>query len=108
MRRYYRVVIRISAKHSKTPTEFASRPYWSFSINYDIDAGPEQLWQMLPPKGSDLPMMQAKGTPSGIARQVCTIIKGKGGAVGQDGCPARFSNAPPKAVLRPLKKFLYQ
>jgi hypothetical protein len=83
MRRYYCVVSSFGYPQntSKTPTEFASRPYWSFSINYDIDAGPEQLWQMLPPKGSDLPMMQAKGTPSGIARQVCTIIKGKGGAV---------------------------
>ncbi len=42
-----------------------------------------QLWQMLPPKGNDVPMMQATGTPSEIARQVCTIIKGKGGAVSQ-------------------------
>jgi hypothetical protein len=36
---------------------------------------------MLPPQGSDLPMMQSKGTPSEIAKQVCIIIKGKGGAI---------------------------
>jgi hypothetical protein len=57
-----------------------SRPYWSFSINYKGDE-PAQFWQMLPPKGSDLPMMQATGTSSEIATQVCTIIRGKGGAV---------------------------
>jgi len=57
-----------------------SRPYWSFSINYNSDQ-PAQFWQMLPPKGNDLPMMQATGTPSQIARQVCIIIKGKGGAI---------------------------
>jgi hypothetical protein len=66
----------------KPPADFTSRPYWSFSINY-IGDGPAQLWQMLPPKGSDLPMMEATGTPSQIARQVCTIIKGQGGAVSQ-------------------------
>jgi hypothetical protein len=66
----------------RPPTDFTSRPYWSFSINYKGDA-PAQLWQMLPPKGSDLPMMQATGTPSQISRQVCTIIKSKGGAVSQ-------------------------
>jgi hypothetical protein len=38
---------------------------------------------MTPPKGSHLPMMQATGTPSQIAKQVCAIIKGKGGAVAQ-------------------------
>ncbi len=58
------------------------RPFWSFSINYFGDDA-AQLWQMLPPEGSHLPMMQAKGTPSQIAKQVCTIIKGKGGAVAQ-------------------------
>jgi hypothetical protein len=57
-----------------------SRPHWSFSINYNGDE-PASLWQMLPPKGSDLPMMQATGTPSEIATQVCTIIRGNGGAV---------------------------
>jgi hypothetical protein len=67
---------------SKPPTDFVSRPNWSFSINY-IGNEPMQLWQMLPPKGNDVPMMQATGTPSEIARQVCTIIKGKGGAVSQ-------------------------
>jgi hypothetical protein len=59
-----------------------SRPHWSFSINYFGDE-PAQLWQMLPPKGSNLPMMQATGTPSQIAKQVCNIIKGKGGEVAQ-------------------------
>jgi hypothetical protein len=59
-----------------------SRPYWSFSINYEQDK-PAQLWQMLPPRSSDLPMMQGTGTPSQIATQVCTIIKGKGGTVHQ-------------------------
>lgn len=58
------------------------RAYWRFAINYFGD-DPAQLWQMLPPKGSNLPMMQATGTPSQIAKQVCTIIKGKGGAVAQ-------------------------
>ena len=67
---------------ARPPTDFTSRPYWSFSINYRGD-GPAQLWQMLPPKGIDLPMMQATETPSQIAKQVCTIIKGKGGAVSQ-------------------------
>jgi hypothetical protein len=67
---------------SKPTVDFTSRPYWSFSINYRGDE-PMQLWQMLPPKGSDVPMMQATGTPSQIARQVCTIIKGKGGTVGR-------------------------
>jgi hypothetical protein len=57
-----------------------SQPYWNFAINYYGD-DPAQLWQMLPPKGSKLPMMEATGTPSQIATQVCTIIKGKGGAV---------------------------
>jgi hypothetical protein len=42
-----------------------------------------QLWQMLPPKGSDMPMMQVTETPSQIAKQICTIIKSKGGAVSQ-------------------------
>jgi hypothetical protein len=59
-----------------------NRPYWIFSINYSYDK-PDQLWQMLPPKGSHLPMMQATGTPSQIAKRVCTIIKGQGGAVSQ-------------------------
>lgn len=59
-----------------------TRHYWSFSINY-VGNKRAQLWQMLPPEGSNLPMMQATGTPSQIARQVCTIIKGKGGAVAQ-------------------------
>ena len=67
-------------QNPKEPPPDMSRPYWSFSINYISDE-PAQLWQMLPPKGSDLPMMQAKGTPSEIAKQVCTIIKGKGGAI---------------------------
>lgn len=66
----------------KPPPDFTSQPYWNFSINYFGDE-PAQLWQMLPPEGSDLSMMQATGTPSQIAQQVCTIIKGKGGAVGQ-------------------------
>ena len=57
-----------------------SRSYWSFSISY-IGDGPAQLWQMLPPKGSKLPMMQATGTPAEMAKQVCIIIKGKGGAI---------------------------
>lgn len=64
------------------PPSFASRPYWNLSINYLGDKR-AQIWQMLPPKGSDLPMMQATGTPSQIARQICTIIKGSGGAVAQ-------------------------
>ena len=67
-------------QNPKEPPPDTSRPYWSFSINYNGDE-PASFWQMLPPKGSDLPMMQATGTPSEIARQVCTIIKGKGGAV---------------------------
>jgi hypothetical protein len=62
--------------------DFTSRPYWSFSLNY-FDGRPSQQWQMLPPKGSDLPMMQANGTPPQIAREVCTIIKGRGGTVSQ-------------------------
>jgi len=67
-------------QNPKQPPPDLSRPYWSFSINYKGDK-PAQLWQMLPPKGSDLPMMQATGTPSEIATQVCIIIKGKGGAI---------------------------
>lgn len=67
-------------QNPKEPQPDTSRPYWSFSINYNGD-NPASLWQMLPPKGSDLPMMQATGTPSEIATQVCTIIRGKGGAV---------------------------
>jgi len=67
-------------QNPKKPPPDMSQPYWSFSINYTGDE-PAQLWQMLPPKGSDLPMMQATGTPSEIATQVCIIIKGKGGAV---------------------------
>jgi hypothetical protein len=67
-------------QNSKEPPLDISRLHWSFSINYRGDE-PAQLWQMLPPKGSDLPMMQATGTPSEIASQVCMIIKGKGGAV---------------------------
>jgi hypothetical protein len=67
-------------QNPKEPPPDTSRPYWSFSINYKGDE-PAQLWQMLPPKGSDLPMMQATGTPSEIAGQVCIIIKGKGGAI---------------------------
>jgi hypothetical protein len=66
-------------QNPKDPPPDVSRPYWSFLINYFGD-DPAQLWQMLPPKGSHLPMMQATGTPSQIATQVCTIIKGKGGA----------------------------
>jgi hypothetical protein len=62
------------------PAPDLSQPYWNFSINYkDDEAG--QLWQMLPPKGSKLPMMEATGTPPEIAMQVCTIIKGTGGAI---------------------------
>ena len=57
-----------------------SRPYWNFSINYRRDET-AQLWQMLPPPGSDLPMMQATGTPSEVAKQVCIIIKNRGGAI---------------------------
>jgi hypothetical protein len=64
------------------PPPDVSRPYWSFSINYFGDE-PMQLWQMLPPKWSHLPMMQATETPSQTAKHVCTIIKGKGGAVTQ-------------------------
>ena len=67
-------------KTPNQPLPDMSRPYWNFSINYISDE-PAQLWQMLPPKGSDLPMMQATGTPSEIARQVCIIVKGKGGAI---------------------------
>ena len=67
-------------QNPEEPPPDGSRPYWSFSINYNGDK-PASLWQMLPPKGSDLPMMQATGTPSEIAAQVCTIIRGKGGAV---------------------------
>ena len=59
-----------------------SRPYWSFAINY-FGSEPAQPWQMLPPKGSNLPMMQATGAPSQIAEQVCNIVKAKGGAVVQ-------------------------
>jgi hypothetical protein len=69
-------------QNPKDPPPDTSRPYWDFSINYKGEE-PAQLWQMLPPKGSDLPMMQATGTASAIARQVCIIIKGKGGAVHQ-------------------------
>jgi hypothetical protein len=67
-------------QNPKEPPPDVPRPYWSFSINYKRDE-PAQLWQMLPPKGSDLPMMQATGTPSEIAKQVCIVIKGKGGAI---------------------------
>jgi hypothetical protein len=67
---------------NRSSPSFAERPYWSFSINYFGDKR-AQLWQMLPPKGSNLPMMQATGTPSEIARQVCAIINGKGGAIAQ-------------------------
>jgi len=59
-----------------------SKPYWGFSINY-TDGQRRQFWQMLPPEGSKLPMMQATGTQSQIAAQVCTIIRGKGGSVDQ-------------------------
>jgi hypothetical protein len=69
-----------SPQNPKEPPPDMSRPYWNFSINYTADQ-PAQLWQMLPPEGSDLPMMQANGTPSEIAKQVCIIIKGKGGAI---------------------------
>jgi hypothetical protein len=62
------------------PPDISRLSYWSFSIDYEENK-PAQLWQMLPPQGSDLPMMQGTGTPSEIAAQVCTIIKGKGGAV---------------------------
>jgi uncharacterized protein YfiM (DUF2279 family) len=65
---------------TQTPPPDLHRPYWSFSINY-VGDDPAQLWQMLPPKGSNLPMMQATETPSQIVKHVCTIIKGKGGAV---------------------------
>jgi hypothetical protein len=64
----------------ESPPDISRLSYWSFSINYQGDR-PAQLWQMLPPQGSDLPMMQGTGTPSQIATQVCTIMKGKGGAV---------------------------
>jgi len=57
-----------------------SGSYWSFSINYRIGER-AQFWQMLPPKGSGLPMTQATGTPSEVAVQVCTIIKGKGSVI---------------------------
>ncbi len=67
-------------QNSKEPGADLSLPHWNFSINYKGDE-PAQFWQMLPPKGSKLPMMQATGTPSEIATQVCIIIKGKGGAV---------------------------
>jgi hypothetical protein len=67
-------------QNPKHPPPDISRLYWSFSINYKGDRQ-AQLWQMLPPKGNDLPMMQATGTPSEIAKQVCIIIKGKGGAI---------------------------
>ncbi|MGH7064933.1 MAG: hypothetical protein ACREET_12720 [Stellaceae bacterium] len=66
-------------QNPKEPPPDMSRPYWSFSISYKGNES-AQLWQMLSPKGSDLPMMQATGTPSEIATQVCTII-GKNGAV---------------------------
>jgi hypothetical protein len=64
------------------PPPDTSQPNWSLSLNYFGDNA-AQLWQMLPPKGSDLPMMQATEPPSQIAKHVCTIIKGKGGAVTQ-------------------------
>jgi hypothetical protein len=67
-------------QNSKELPPDMSGQYWSFSIDYKGDE-PAQVWQMLPPKGSELPMMQATGTPAEIARQVCSIIKGKGGAV---------------------------
>jgi hypothetical protein len=56
------------------PAPDLSQPYWSFSINYKDDEA-AQLWQMLPPKGSKLPMMEATGTPSEIATQVCNSSK---------------------------------
>ncbi len=62
------------------PSPDLSQPYWSFAIDY-YGNDPAQLWKMLPPKGSHLQMMEATGTPAQIATQVCTIIKGKGGAV---------------------------
>ncbi|WP_158920941.1 hypothetical protein [Acidisphaera sp. S103] len=64
------------------PPDISRLSFWSFSLNYEKDR-PAQLWQMLPPRESDLPMMQGTGTPSRIATQVCTIIRGKGGAVRQ-------------------------
>jgi len=69
-------------QNPNSPPPDTSKPYWSFSINYN-EGQPAQFWQMLPPKGSKLPMMQATGTPSQIAAQVCTIIRGKGGSVDQ-------------------------
>jgi hypothetical protein len=63
----------------ETPPDM-SRPHWNLSINYRGDE-PAQLWQMLPPQGIDLPLMQSKGTPLEIAKQVCIIIKGKGSAL---------------------------
>jgi hypothetical protein len=60
--------------------DLSQLPYWSFSISYSGDE-PTQFWQMLPPKGSHLPLMQATGTPAQIATQVCTITNGKGGVV---------------------------
>src|SRR5215813_1000048 len=48
-------------QNPKEPPPDTSQPYWSFSINYYGDE-PAQLWQMLPPKGSKLPMMEATGT----------------------------------------------
>jgi hypothetical protein len=64
----------------KEPSPDLSRPYWSCSLNYHVDE-PKQSWQMLPPRGLKLPLMQATGTPAEIAKQICTIIKGNGGSL---------------------------
>ena len=62
-----------------TSTARSTRSYW-FLAEY-VGGPPEQLWDLSPPKGSDVPMMRMKGTtPSDIAGQVCAITKGKAGA----------------------------
>ena len=74
-------VLSFGYPQDSTPPDITKLSYWSFSLNYQIQRGPEQLWQMLSPRGTHLPVMQAKGTPPQIAKQVCTIINGKGGTV---------------------------
>lgn len=54
--------------------------YWNLSINYSTQESLKQQWQMIrSPKGAAV--QQGEGTPQEIARDVCSIVSGRGASV---------------------------
>ncbi len=64
---------------SKTAIDTTQKPYWSLSLNF-IPGIAKQKWHMV--KSSDrAAILQGKGTPTEIAKEVCVIVNGQGAKV---------------------------